>query len=267
MYSILSIDTGCSKLISYLCRFLFLLLLIIAIIPSSSAEPAQKTFIIGVEDNRYMPHYSYEKGEYIGFGRDILDAFFSEKNYEYQFRALPVTRLFQSFFSQEVDFKYPDNPVWSVNEKKGYEIIYSEAVATHIDGVSVLPENLGHDVEQVKILGTVRGFTAWPWAERVANGKTILSENSSTERLIQQTLIGRIQGAFANIDVIRYIQDNYMNKKDALVFDDSLPHVTGSYRLSSIAYPGIIEEFNAWMNENAELVKNLKAKYGINEYN
>ncbi len=248
----------------FYCRFLvFTVLIFVAQV--SNADSTNKTFVIGVEDNRYMPHYSYENGEYIGFGRDVLDAFFGESQYDYQFRALPVARLFQTFLDKGVDFKYPDNSIWSANFKKGHNIKYSKPIVSYIDGVSVLPENLGREVDEIKLLGTVRGFTAWPWIDRIQSGKTILSENSSTKRLIQQTLIGRIQGAFANISVIQYMQSNYMDKKDALVFDKSLPHTKGSYLLSSIMYPAVIEQFDVWIETNRDLVNNLKNKYGITD--
>lgn len=247
----------------YLARSILLIFIIAT--PLAHAETSKKTLIIGVEDNRYMPHYSYENGEYIGFGRDVLDAFFSEMQYSYRYRALPVARLFQTFLDQGVDFKYPDNAIWSEEAKKGHEISYSQPVVTHIDGVSVLRENLGRHVDEIRLLGTVRGFTAWPWIDRIKSGKTILSENSSTKRLIQQTVIGRIQGAFANISVIQYMQNNYMDQKNALVFDESLPHTKGSYRLSSIAHPEIIQQFDAWLIKNKSLIDDLKARYGITE--
>ncbi len=244
---------------------LLILFLLAAIAPLANAESQQKTLIIGVEDNRYLPHYSYENGEYIGFGRDVLEAFFKESQLDYQFRALPVARLFQTFLEQGVDFKYPDNSLWSADFKKGHDITYSEPVVSHIDGVSVLPENLGRDVDEIKILGTVRGFTAWSWINRIESGETILSENSSTKRLIQQAIIGRIQGAFANIDVIRYMQTHEMGKEEALIFDPSLPHTKGSYRLSTIAYPEVIEQFDLWLSANKKFVNSLKEKYGIDD--
>ena len=71
------------------------------IICNSASVFAETKFIIGVEDNRYFPHYSYEDGEYIGIGRQLLDAFFTAKGYQYEFRALPVARLFQSFVDNE----------------------------------------------------------------------------------------------------------------------------------------------------------------------
>ncbi len=225
------------------------------------AEP----FIIGVEDNRYLPHYSFENGEYIGFAKDVLDAFFTDSGYQYSFRALPVTRLFQTFMQGRLDFKYPDNSIWSADLKKGHDIKYSQPVIAYIDGVSVLPVNLGRQVDEITLLGTVRGFSAYDWLDRIQSGHVLLTENSSTERLIQQALIGRIQGAYANIDVIQFILNHQLKQGNALVFDDSLPHTRSNYRLSSIKHPLIIAQFDRWMDKHQTLLNELKLKYGIRE--
>jgi len=112
--------------------------------------------LIGVEDNRYLPHYSFENGEYSGFGREVLDAFFSDAGLDYEYRALPVARLFSDFIDGQVDFKYPDNEIWSSDEKAGLFIRYSDPVVAYVDGLSVVPDKIGTPIDQVKIIGTVR---------------------------------------------------------------------------------------------------------------
>lgn len=224
-----------------------------------------ETFVIGVEDNRYLPHYSFENGEYTGFGRDVLDAFFTDSGLSYEFRALPVTRLFSTFISGGVDFKYPDNEIWSAQEKEGIPIRYSKPVVAYIDGVSVVPEKLDTPIDEIGIIGTVRGFSAWDWQDRIEAGKLILSENSSTEKLIQQALDNKIHGAYANIDVIQYIIDSRFDGTVALEFDPSLPHTRSSYRLSSHKHPDLIEQFNGWLEANSDLVQSLKQKHNIRQ--
>ena len=224
---------------------------------------ADEPFIIGVEDNRYLPHYSFENGEYLGFGRDLLEAFFDAKGYAYEFRALPVARLFRSFLAREVDFKYPDSAYWSADDKEGHPIVYSDPVVSSTDGVSVPPDRVGRAVDDVKLLGTVRGFTTHSWMDRVRAKQVILSENDSTARLAQQAIMGRVDGAFANVDVIRHILTNVLEKPDALVFDTTLPHASYYYHFSSILHPEVIGEFNRWMKSEAELLDSIRRKHSL----
>jgi len=74
----------------------------------------------------------------------------------------------------------------------------------------------------------------------------------------------RIDGIYANVVVGAY-QLRKMNKKEALVFDPSLPHSDDYYFLSSIKYPQIIKRFNQFMRDNKTLIEQLKAKYKIEE--
>ena len=224
------------------------------------------SFVIGVEDNRYLPHYSYENGQYVGFGRDVLDAFFSQTEHTIQYQALPVARLFSTFIAGGVDFKYPDNEIWSAKDKSHIKIFYSDPVVNYIDGVSVVPDRLNQPIDDIKIIGTVRGFSAWDWQDRIDARQLVLSENSSTEKLIQQAITGRIHGAYANIDVIQYILKHQFDETQKLIFDNSLPHTKSNYRLSSQKHPEVIQEFNRWLSENTTLMEDLKSKHQIRSH-
>jgi len=237
--------------------------LALAIWSGTLQAETSKTFIVGVEDNRYLPHYAYIDGEYRGFGRAVLDAFFTAKGYKYRYRALPVARLFRSFVWGEVDFKYPDNAYWSKELKDGKDVVYSSPITSTTDGVSVRPDRKGRGLDSIRLLGTVRGFTAWSWIEHVKAGRVVISENDSSIRLIRQAIIGRVDGAFANVEVIKYLLENELKQPDALVFDPGLPFTRSHYHLSSIKHPNVIEEFNAWAKNNIELINNLKKKFGI----
>ncbi len=248
-------------------RFVLSALIIIFFIGANNLFAGEKTFVIGVEDNLYFPHYTYQDGEYNGIGREILDAFFTEKNYKYKFKALPVARLFQSFLDGSVDFKYPDNAFWSVGDKQGKGVIYSNPVMPSTDGVMVLPENLGKKTaSQIRILGTIRGFTAPQWMGRVERGEMILAENDSSNLLVKQVFAKRIEGAYGNIDVMRFILRNEYSDGTALVFDPSLPHTRDYYYMSSIKYPEVIDEFDAWLKENDKFISNLKLEYKIADH-
>ena len=236
--------------------------MILALLDAKASE--EYTYIIGVEDNRYFPHYTYENGEYKGIGRRVIDKFFSSKGYKFEYRVLPVRRLFHNLVDLEIDFKYPDNPFWSIALKEGKGVIYSNPVMPNTDGVMVLEENYKKKTaNEIEILGTIRGFTAPQWLGRVEKGKLILTEIDNSRLLVKQVLAGRIEGAYANIDVMKYILREEYKTPDALVFDPSLPHTRDYYYLSTIKYPEIIDEFNVWLVENKDFLDSLKKEFNI----
>ena len=225
-----------------------------------AAEPV----LVGVEDSRYLPHYAFEEGRYSGFGRELLDAFFGARGEAPAYRAMPVARLFRSFLQGELDFKYPDNVLWQAELKTAAEIVYSDPIVGYIDGVNVPPEQLGAGIDAIETLGTLRGFTAVGWSEQLAAGRVVLIENDSFRGLVEQGIIGRVDGVYANVDVVRYLLANDLRKPYALLFDADLPHTRSAYHLSTIAHPEVIEAFNAWMKSEAALLSRLKKRHGVN---
>ncbi len=231
----------------------------------NSTQAETKKFVIGVENISYYPHYTYENNQYKGFARDVLDAFAKEKGYTFEYRAVPVNRLFKDLIDGVVDFKYPDNPQWQGDLKKGKNILYSSSVVNFIDGVSVLPANKGKGKAALKQLGTVMGFTPWEYLGDIKSGNIKLSENPKMDGLVMQGLAGRVDGVYANVAIVNYQLVEIQKKPGGLVFDESLPHSKGSYFLSTIKYPVLIKEFNQFISQNKDLINRLKSKYKVEE--
>lgn len=247
-------------------RIQILLLLVLALtiyIAPFRSVVAEKIFVVGVEDNYYLPHYAFEYGEYTGYARELFDAFFNAQGYAHEYRAFPVERLFHSLIDGQIDFKYPDNEFWRPDIKQDSPIAYSNAVAVYIDGISVLPANLGQKTNEIKALATVRGFSAPPWIYRIADGEIQLVENDSFQGLVEQALIGRVDGVYANVDVVSYLLENTLQQPGALEFDTSMPYSQGNYRLSTLKHPTVIDELNQWLHQHADFVHQLKKKYRI----
>lgn len=233
-----------------------------ALILGLAGNARSETFTIGVENIEYYPAYSFEDGEYKGFARALLDAFAKDRGHNFDYRPLPVGRLYSTFLQGDLDFKFPDNATWAGDQKAGKTVIYSDRVFAYVDGVSVLSAQKGRPADTVKSLGIVRGFTAWDWLDRIKAGTLTLHENSSFRSLLLTTIAGRNEGAFGNIDVIHY-QLEKIGQPGALVFDPGLPHTKGYYHLSSMKHPALLSDFNAWMAANTNLLIRLKADYGI----
>lgn len=230
---------------------------------SPAAVASQPRLVVGVEDQHYLPVYSYDNGAYTGFARELLDAFARDRGYVLEYRPLPVPRLYAAFLNGQVDLKFPDNPNWKMDLRQGRAISYSEPVAAFVDGVSVLPDRLASGVGQVRRLGTMAGFTPWAWLDLVQAGKVSVVENSSFEALVRQTLLGRIDGVYANVAVINYQLDRVVRQPGGLRFDSSLPYSRDHYYLSSIKAPAVVADFNDWMKQNRSRIQAMKQKHAV----
>ncbi|HOV13608.1 MAG TPA: transporter substrate-binding domain-containing protein [Spirochaetota bacterium] len=226
----------------------------------------KKDFIIGVENIKYYPIYNWDGKDYTGYAKELFDSFAAKKGYTFKYVALPVARLFNDFLSTDsLDFKFPDNPYWSSDAKKGKNVIYSKSVSEYIDGVIVIPERKGYGVEKLKTLGTVMGFTAWEYLDMISSKAILLKESTDFVGLLQQTMNKNIDGAYINITVADYTLNEVLKKPKLLTFDDKLPYTKSSYFISTIKYPQVIEEFNKFLESDKVEVNKLKNKYKVEE--
>lgn len=238
-----------------------------AVLTACAPAIAEQTeFTVVVQDYKALPPYSaYENKEYTGFNRDILDMFAAEKGYTFTYVAYPVKRLFFEFVNGVGDLKYPDNPNWALQVKKDAPIVYSDPVVDYINGVMVLPANQGQDVDEIKTLGLVAGWTPIRYLDRVEAGTVEIRENNDYAGLLKQTMLGRNDGADSNVASSRYYLKNILKQPDALVFDETLPHVRSARSLASIKHPEIIAEFNRFLEERSEDIAALKREHAVED--
>lgn len=222
-----------------------------------------QVFVVGVENQDYMPLYGVRDGKYVGFARELFDAFAKERGYQFEYRPLPVPRLYAAFFGLQVDFKFPDNALWKQEQRSGKPLEYSAPVIRYIDGVVVPADRKDLSVEAIRTLGTVAGFTPWAWLDRVKDGKVKVTENASFEALVRQVVARRIDGAYANIAVVNYQLDASLGMAGALSFAAQLPHSRDHYYLSTLKHPHVVKEFDAWLKSNASYVDAMKQRHGV----
>jgi len=239
------------------------LCLLVSGLPFSSL--ASESFVVGVEAVNYEPYFNNKaNGEYYGAARDLLDLFAETQGYTFEYKVLPVKRLFSDFIrSQTLDFKFPDNPKWRPELKTSISITYSDLVFIDKSAIMVLPTHKAMQPSELKKLGTILGFTPWPFMEKINQGQIRLAENRSFTGLIKQTLTGRVDGAFINTVVARYALKHTFNQPKALVIADNLPLAIGEFYLSSIQHPQIIAEFNQFLSEQAAAVDAIKTDFEI----
>jgi hypothetical protein len=223
-----------------------------------------KDYVIGVEDVNYFPIYNNDNGQYKGYARDLFDKFAKDSGHNFTYNILPVNRLFKALAEGQVDFKFPDNEHWQKDAKQGVSVSYTNGVFTNIDGCYVLKENLGNKLENIKTLGTLLGFTPWPYFDNIQKGAITLSHNPNLVGLISQGTLKRIDCVYLS----GYVIESYLkqeNKIGALVFNKNLPYSKDEYKLSTTKEVSVINAFNEWLSKNQEFVNSLKAKYGIDK--
>lgn len=224
---------------------------------------ASETYIIGVEEVQYLPHWGSDGGEYIGCGRIILDAFAEYANLRFIYRPLPVRRLYNDYIGKEkLDFKFPDAPHWKQKLRRGKRIYYSEIVWTFTGATVVRKENVGKGMESVTRLGAFMGFTPSKFMDRINAGKLEVERSPSVESLIRMCLKGRVDAIDIDLCVFYQYISNSRELKESLAVDPELPYDSGEYMLSTIRHPGLIQRFNAFLAERKGFVRQVLEENG-----
>ncbi|SDH87093.1 extracellular solute-binding protein, family 3 [Pseudomonas benzenivorans] len=229
-----------------------------------SASAGAESYVIGVEDLAFAPHYSIDQhGHYQGFARELFDAFASHSGVHLSYKALPVERLLPALLQGEVDLKYPDSGNWAQAQKAGKDLRYSQAVVGYVDGVLVAPQRQGQPLERLERLAMVNGWTPWGYQERIDAQQIRLTYSDDLRRMIHQALKKDTDGAYFNVVVATHYLDNIRARPGALVFDPKLPHTRGSFHLSTLKHPGLLQRFDRFLLERQAEVAALKDKYRV----
>lgn len=244
-------------------RILVAIALSLLLCLAALAQAGEPVLVVGVESQYYRPYYWTDQDGFHSAAREILDAFARSAGIRFQYQPLPVRRLYEEYLDGEVDFKFPDNPQWKRELKKGRKIAYSLPLMNFIDGVMVRPERKGKGLAGLKVLGTVLGFTAWDYLDLVRQGRVRLVENASLSGLLEQVMMGRIDGAYVNPAVASYHLRHTLKKPGVLVFDPGLPHTRSSYLVSSFKHPRVIAGLNRFLTREKGLVQAIRERYGV----
>jgi ABC-type amino acid transport substrate-binding protein len=241
-------------------RFVFLFFCII--LTGLSAQGREYT--VGVGDYDYYPLFRYENGDFKGYAGELLNAFAKAGGYKFVYKAYPIKRLDNEYLvTKTLDLRFPDNAYWNSEAKKGLTLVYTEPALEFVEGLMVLPANKGRALASVKNIGSIAGFTVWPYLDQIKSGKLVLTENSDFTALLKMGQAGRVDGVYANIVLARYTLKETMKQPDSLVFDSTLPIDRGTYHVSTVKHPQLIKEFNDWIKKEKTFVDSLKKKYQI----
>ncbi len=231
----------------------------------SSNTWAVPVYTVGVEDIDYMPIFSstHNPDNFKGYARDVLDRFAKSEKIEFKYVSLPVKRFVNVYQSGKLDFAFPDNPKWELPTKKNLNITYSDPIITFQDAIYVRPERVGLGIEKMKILGNLRGFSAWKFQQYIDSGKMSTDNANSPESLINMALLGRVDGINLAHQVAQYHLKK-MNRPKDLVSDPALlPLQDSHYYFSTIRHHELIKKLNLFLKRDAANIMQLKKKYGL----
>lgn len=222
-------------------------------------------YSVGVESNDYLPISKGDGGAYSGYARDLLDAFAAKNGHTFRYKPMPVMRLFDEFAVQKsLDFKFPDNPYWAADAKKGLNLSYSKGVVAVTEGLMVLPANKGK-VTTVSKIATLRGFTPFPYMDLIKAKKISVTEVNGADAAIKLGEAGRVDGVYLGTLAANYIMAETLKQPGVLVFDAALPNSTNDFSLSTLAHPEVIKQLDEFLVKEKDLVAKLKAKHKIVE--
>lgn len=223
---------------------------------------AAPVYTVGVEDVDLSPILSVRNRERgcLGYACEVLNLFARNKKIQFRYVPFPVSRTHLEFWNGKVDFVLPDHPSWSKQEKekRNLKITYSNPLLTFQDAVLIAPERLGQGIDKIKTIGTIRGFTIWKLQPLVESKKLKILGAPKPESSIQMALAGRVDAVTMPLQIANY-HLKQMNRVGALVPDPSLLPIQNSfYYLSTIRYPELIEEFNAFLKREESQLLQLK---------
>lgn len=231
---------------------------------SLSTHTAAQTLIVGVEDANFLPHYGFDQqGRYSGFARELLDRFAEHADVELAYKALPTEELASALAEGRVDFKYPDNPDWAHSNNAGDALSYTDPVVAYVDGVLVTPRRAGLEVEHLKRLALVEGWTPLGYQEQIESSQILAVHSDSLPDMVRQTLLKNSDGAYYNVVVALHYINNIRARPDVLVFDPNLPYTRSSFRLSTLKHTELLRQFDRFLAEQRTEIEAMKARHRV----
>ncbi|MFT4938488.1 MAG: polar amino acid transport system substrate-binding protein [Paraglaciecola sp.] len=231
----------------------------------SQDKPTAQIFTIGVEDINYYPYWDFvDRKPGQGILRSILDDFALRHNYQFNYVALPTMRLSHWFDEHKVDFRIPDNPRW--HKATPGNLIFSKALLVLPTGTVVLKKNIAKPIDDFMIIGTLTGFTPSPhWLDASKKQNFEFITDQSIKVLVRLLFKGVLDGLDLDLYTVRHHALQMGMDADNLVYARDIPDREIQYYISTINHSQIIEQFNAYLEENRAFIQNLQVN-GIREF-
>jgi hypothetical protein len=244
--------------------YLSLMLMLTPLLPAwVCADSSNKTvYQVGVEDIDYRPLYSF--GYAPSAAQEILNAFARSQNIVFVYHPLRMSLLYSQFLkTQELDFKFPDDPTWQTELRGNKSIYYSKGFLAYIDGLMVNPKHKTANLADIRSIGTLDYFTVVAYQNVTDANKIHILRTNNVELLVKSAAEGRINGVYANLDIVRQLSRRLFNDPNRLSFNVHLPYQADSYKLSTRKHPHIITAFNQFVDENQVFIEEVRQRFEL----
>lgn len=190
------------------------------------------TVVVGIEDV-LLPETSDE-------GLILLNRFAKDKNQVFQYRILPIERLFKELFRGRIHVKYPDNPNWKKGERS--------EVSTYFSHKPLWVVNVGFirrkaDPSPIRKVGAILGFTV---PQVSPNQEIIYVRNFASLRFLLKSK--RVDAVYANLEM--FLQRTQENSE--YEYSKNSPLYTEQYFASTTTAQDLLLSLDLWMKENSK---------------
>ncbi len=227
-------------------------------------QAKQPTYVIGIEDINYYPHYDFTAAQPRGYFYDLMQLFSQKSGYQFRFQKLPVKRLYLSA-KDDVDFVYPDNPKWQPYLHATFDKTYSDPLIYTLGSTMVRRDNRNLAVANVKSLAIIHGFTPFRWLELKKLYNFRIMDVPDVDSALGLLLKDRVDAAVIEYNVANAFL-TAQQKSGELVFGENLPFTEVPFLLSTLKHQAVIAEFNQFMRTEKTAIRQLKAKYKLIEH-
>lgn len=224
-----------------------------------------QTYKVGVQAVDYFPIAGLKAPDntFHGYAREVLDRFAQREGIQFNYIPLPPRRMIAEYWSDKLDFAFPDNPNWDAAEKTHISIAYSQPLISFEDAVFTLPTRKAEPLEQLNKLGVLLGWTPWKFRDRIQQGKLQVVTAPSPNSLIRMAISGRVDGANLAEPVARYHLQLLGAPAGLVANHEWMPRKQSSYYLSSIRHADLIKRFDRYLREDGAELARLRARYGL----
>ncbi len=235
------------------------LLVLVHVTMSLRAE----SYVIGIEHIDYYPHYDFSKRQQRGYFFDLIQLFSEKSGHQFKFMPLPVKRLYYSSHSN-IDFIYPDNPLWREYTEPGVEKVFSKPVVFTLGSTLVKPALQHISLAQFGSLAVIHGFVPTKWLALKNQYKYRMVDVPDVASALGLVLKGRLDGAIIEFNVAQHYLRS-IEAQDQLVIAEQLPFTQLPFLMSTVKHPKLLAQFDQFLQENTEQVATLKRKYQLQE--
>jgi ABC-type amino acid transport substrate-binding protein len=226
---------------------------------ASAAE--NKVYTVGTQSISYKPHYDFNSPETDSFAEALLQLFAAEQNIQFKVVVLPTKRL---NLEAQVDFIYPDNPLWRHEQQHDPKQFFSRSAVNILGTTMVLAQRKHLPLNKVKSIAVPRGFTPDHLLKIQTEYGFELVETPDAESALKMVLLGRVDAADVELNVANALLTK-LGQTGALVPGAALPFAQVGFHLSSAHHQQLILAFDRFLLSHKQQIQQLKQQYQLQE--